>query len=104
MHDRARLLVQIALQQQMHCHTELQLALLRLRLARRRRRKQRGAVTIWRNPNERVRHGAYDHLLVLLRRHDPAAFTNFLRMGPEMFDELREIGRASCRERVCQYV
>ena len=32
--------------------------------------------------------GLYDHLLVELRNEDQASFKNFLRMPPEMFDEL----------------
>ena len=34
--------------------------------------------------------GLYDRLMVELRAEDPASFVNFLRMPPEMFDELRE--------------
>ena len=30
----------------------------------------------------------YDQLMVELRNEDHASFTNFLRMPPEMFDEL----------------
>ena len=32
--------------------------------------------------------GIYDQLMVELRNEDEAAFTNFLRMPPAMFDEL----------------
>ena len=32
----------------------------------------------------------YDQLMVELRRDDPSSFTNFMRMPPEMFDEILE--------------
>ena len=32
--------------------------------------------------------GIYDQLMMELRNEDPASFTNFLRMPPDMFDEL----------------
>ena len=32
----------------------------------------------------------YDQLMVELRREDPSSFTNFMRMLPEMFDEILE--------------
>ena len=35
--------------------------------------------------------GMYDQLMVELRNEDHASFTNFLRMPPEMFDELLAI-------------
>ena len=34
--------------------------------------------------------GLYDQLMVELRREDPSSFTNFMRMPPEMFDEILE--------------
>ena len=32
--------------------------------------------------------GIYDQLMMELRNEDPASFTNFPRMPPDMFDEL----------------
>ena len=55
----------------------------------RRRRRRRGE---WVRPwiSRRPALGVYDQLLVELRAEDPAAFLNFLRMPPPMFDELLE--------------
>ena len=40
--------------------------------------------------SKRQQFGLYDQLLVELRRDDPSSFVNFLRMQPEMFDEILE--------------
>jgi len=44
----------------------------------------------WTRPwiRRRRQFGLYDQLMVELRREDEAAFINFMRMTPEMFDEL----------------
>jgi hypothetical protein len=57
--------------------------------ARRRRRRRRIA---WVRPwiARRPQLGVYDRLMVELRAEDPASFKNFLRMPPEMLDELLE--------------
>ena len=57
----------------------------RKRKQRRRRRRQ-----IWIRPwiGRRRQFGLYDQLMVELRNEDQKAFKNFLRMPPEMFDEL----------------
>ena len=34
--------------------------------------------------------GIYDQLMMELRNEDPASFTNFIRMPPDMFEELLE--------------
>ena len=55
----------------------------------RRRRKRRQMWTkAWLGPERRRQFGLYDQLMVELRREDTAAFTNFMRMPPEMFDEM----------------
>jgi hypothetical protein len=60
-------------------------------LARRRRRRRRRQVrNIWvrewilRRPEQ----GLYDQLMVELRNEDPRSFQNFMRMPPDMFDEI----------------
>ena len=61
-------------------------------LLKNKRIKKKAARTIWirqwicRRPHL----GLYDRLLVELRREDPKAFKNFMRMPPEMYDEIVE--------------
>ena len=87
MRPRDRLLVRIAIQEQMNA--QAQLAIIRLRRARRQRRKQRTKwAEDWRTQLERQMFGPYHHLMVKLRATDQRAFKNFMRMPPEMFDEL----------------
>ena len=65
----------------------LELYYLQQRIERRRRRQIRRFWT--RNwIGRRVQFGLYDQLMVELRNEDPASFQNFLRMPPDMFDEL----------------
>ena len=56
----------------------------------RRRRKRRGRRRFWARPwiGRRRQFGLYDQLLVELRNEDQESFKNFMRMPPEMFDEL----------------
>ena len=56
----------------------------------RRRRKRRGHRRFWVRPRigRRRQFGLYDQLLVERRNEDQASFKNFMRMPPEMFDEL----------------
>ena len=56
----------------------------------RRRRKRRGHRRFWVRPwiGRRLQFGLYDQLLVELRNEDQASFKNFMRMSPEMIDEL----------------
>ena len=42
----------------------------------------------WLGDVRREQLGHYNQLMVELRREDPASFQNFLRIQPEMFDEL----------------
>ena len=57
---------------------------------RRRRRRQRQVRVIWVREwiSRRPQLGLYDRLMVELRNEDPSAFKNFMRMPPEMYDEL----------------
>ena len=61
-------------------------------LLRRRRRNQRRRRTCWVRPwlsaERRLQFGHYDQLMRELRMEDQQSFFNFLRMPPEMFDEL----------------
>ena len=61
-----------------------------LQWRRRQRRKKRRSV--WVRPwiGRRLELGIYHQLMVELRREDPSAFHNFMRMDPAMFDELLE--------------
>lgn len=42
----------------------------------------------WLRPERRRRFGLYDQLIVELQREGEGLFVNFMRMPPEMFDEL----------------
>lgn len=42
----------------------------------------------WLRPERRRQFGLYDQLMVELRQEDPVAFRNFMRMPPEMFQEI----------------
>ncbi len=60
---------------------------------RARRRRQRGRrrrfwFRPWLGPERRRQFGLYDQLMVELRAEDPKSFCNFMRMPPEMFDEI----------------
>ena len=63
-----------------------------LALARRRRARQRrvNKCRWWVRPwiGRRMQFGIYDQLLLELRTEDQRGFKNFMRMPPEMFDEL----------------
>lgn len=55
---------------------------------RRRRRQRTVWVRTWLGPERRRQFGLYDQLMVELRREDEKSFINFMRMPPEMFDEI----------------
>ena len=57
---------------------------------RRRRRLRRWWSKAWLGPERRRMFGLYDQLMMELRREDQRSFTNFMRMPPEMFDEILE--------------
>ena len=73
----------------------LQLVLARVRLAimqrnqaARLRRERRWFCRDWLGVDRRRRYGLYDQLMRELRDEDTDSFVNFMRMPPEMFDEL----------------
>ncbi|XP_034027403.1 putative nuclease HARBI1 [Thalassophryne amazonica] len=71
------------------CQT-MQLVQLLHVLQRRRRRRRTAQRAVWVRPwiARRPDLGIYNRLLVELRNEDPRAFHNFMRMPPDMFDEL----------------
>jgi len=85
--DKLRLQYKIGVVQHQQNLTEL--ALHQIHVIRRRRR--RGQRRYWVRPwiGRRRQFGLYDQLLVELRNEDQKTFKNFMRMPPEMFDELR---------------
>jgi hypothetical protein len=66
---------------------EAQLALYNLQ-ARRRRRRRTCWSRAWLGPERRRQFGLYDQLMVELRGEDTESFKNFLRMPPDMYDEI----------------
>ena len=70
--------------------TEIALRLyIRERPRRRRKRARKVCTRVW--ILRRKQFGLYDHLMVELRNEDQTEFCNFMRMPPEMFDEIRHI-------------
>ena len=65
---------------------------LAIEYARHRRRRRRLRCEIWLKLliESRRQFGFYDQLMVELRNEDQRAFRNFLRMRPEMYDELMD--------------
>ena len=84
--DKLRLQYKIAVLR--HQQNLMELALHQIHVIRRRRR--RGQRKYWVRPwiGRRRQFGLYDQLLVELHNEDQKAFKNFMRMPPEMFDEL----------------
>ncbi len=65
---------------------------------RRRRRAPRGWrvwVRQWLDVDRRLQYGHYHRLMYELRYEDPASYFNFLRVPPDMFDELLRSSLAS---------
>ena len=73
------------LQQQIILEQQVALALL---IRGRRRRRRAYWVKPWLSTERRLMYGHYDRLMAELRVDDPSSFFNYLRMPPEMFDEL----------------
>ena len=64
------------------------------------RRRRRWWCRSWLSPERRRHFGLYDQLMTELRREDQKAFVNFLRISPEMFDEILErVGPRITRQR-----
>ena len=85
--DRLRIQYEIAVLQ--HQQDLVELTLHQVDVIRR-RRKRRGHRRFWVRPwiGRRRQFGLYDQLHLELRNEDQASFKNFMRMPPEMFDEL----------------
>ena len=80
-------MLQLALIQGHYALIDAQAALVIFR--RRRNRRNRSCwVRPWLSAERRLQFGHYDRLLAELRMEDQKSFFNFLRMPPEMFDEL----------------
>jgi hypothetical protein len=73
-----------------HQQDLVEFALYQVRHVRARRRRGQRRRRQWVRPwiGRRQQFGLYDQLMVELRNEDHASFTNFLRMPPDMFDEL----------------
>ncbi len=73
-----------------HQYDILALELHQIRVNRRRRRRGQRRRHVWVRPwiGRRREFGLYDQLMVELRNEDQASFKNFMRMSPDMFDEL----------------
>ena len=56
----------------------------------RRRRRRRLWCRAWLGSDRRRQFGLYDQLMTELRREDQKSFVKFMRMQPEMFDEILE--------------
>ena len=79
----------LALAQRERDQLNLDLAFHVRRQQRRARRGQRGRCAWTRGwISRRKQFGVYHQLMVELRREDPTAFKNFMRMPPEMYDEI----------------
>ena len=64
------------------------------------RRRWRWWCRAWLSPERRRHFGLHDQLMTELRREDQKAFVNFLRISPEMFDEILErVGPRLTRQR-----
>ena len=60
----------------------------RMRRRRRRRRQRTCWVRPWLSADRRLQFGHYDQLMEELRMEDTQSFFNFVRMSPELFDEI----------------
>ena len=67
---------------QLRCHRGI------VKQQRQRNERRRLLCREWLGPLRRRQFGLFDQLMVELRMEDPASFRNFLRMPPEMFDQI----------------
>ena len=83
-------MIEVALLQQQYDLIDLTINCIEESRRRERRRRRRIRREIWVKPwiGRRRQFGLYDQLMVELRNEDQRSFKNFLRMSPEMFDEL----------------
>lgn len=97
--DRATLL-QLALLQGQHVFLMRNIAWIALRRRNRRQRKQRSVwVRPWLSADRRLHFGDWDQLMTELRLEDEQSFYNFVRLEPQMFDELlQRVGRRITKE------
>ena len=89
--ERSRLLQQVLLLQGQQAIIDAHAAFLVVRRHRRRQKQCRSIwVCRWLSAERRLQYeyGQYDRLMAELRMEDVLSFFNFLRMQPEMFDEL----------------
>ena len=90
MGDRLLVLNNVILMQAMQAEMEAAAGV--LVMMRRRRRRQRRVPNFWVRPwlqtERKLLYGHYDRLMEELRQEDQQSFSNFIRMPPEMFDEL----------------
>ena len=79
--------IQLNLLLQIQAEGEAQLVLL-LALRRRRRRRHRWWVRPWLTVERRLQYGQYETLMQELRNEDVISFKRYMRITPEMFDEI----------------
>jgi len=76
-------------------------------LRRRRRRDRRQLRSCWVRPwlsaKRRLKFGHYDRLMAELRMDDQQSFFNFLRMPPQIFDELLKRVGPGCHKMDTHY-
>ena len=89
----------LILQQMLHLQLQEEddddtiIQVIRTRRQRRKPRERRCWVRPWLDVGRRIQFGHFHQLMPELRHEDPASFINFLRIQPEMFDELvRRLG------------
>ena len=79
--------IQLNLLLQIQAEREAQLVLL-LALRRRRRRRHRWWVRPWLTVERRLQYGQYETLMQELRNEDVISFKRYMRITPDMFDEI----------------
>ena len=85
--QQAGLLLALMQVQQLQADADIIHVILRRRW-RRAPRRRRIWVRAWLDEARRLQHGHYNKLMPELRYEDPASYFNYLRVPPELFDEL----------------